>query len=96
MSTEQEQKKEDKEEVLDAAEKPEVKNISVEQVFSQYPIDRDKARDVLFMEISSSLLKISQSLEAINQGLVATNSHLAESNQLKKLNGIVSKKSEKV
>jgi hypothetical protein len=79
MSTEKEEKEEQKkEEVLDAAEKPEVKNISVEQVFSQYPIDRDKARDVLFMEISSNILKIAKSLEAITQGLVATNSHLGK------------------
>ncbi len=85
MSTEKEQQKEQKQEykkeVLDAAEKPEVKNISIQEVMSQYPIDREKARDVLLMEMSSSLIRISKSLEAMTQGLVATNTHLSEANR---------------
>ena len=58
--------------------------LSVEEVFNQYPVDRDKARDAVLMEMSKSLIRISASMDAIVQGLVAINTHLAESNTLKK------------
>jgi len=61
-----------------------LKVLSVEEVFNQYPVDRDKARDAVLMEMSKSLIRISASMDAIVQGLVAINTHLAESNTLKK------------
>jgi len=58
--------------------------LSVEEVFNQYPVDRDKARDAVLMEMSKSLIRISASMDAIAQGLVAVSSHLAEANSLKR------------
>jgi hypothetical protein len=72
---------EPKEEVKTEEKEPPVKNISINEVFSQYPIDRDKARDVLFMEISSSLLKIAQSLEALPQALLGISQKLENLNK---------------
>ena len=57
---------------------PEVQNISVQQILSTYPIDREKCRDVVLVEMSSNILRIANSLEAITQGLVAANSHLSQ------------------
>jgi hypothetical protein len=62
----------------------EVKPVSVEQILGNYPIDREKCRDVMILDISRALLKISNTLEGISQGLVALNSYMAENNRLKK------------
>ena len=59
-------------------------SVSIEQILSSYPIDRDKCRDVIMVEMSKSLIKIANSLEGITQGLIVANTHLAEMNALKK------------
>jgi len=64
---------------------PEVQNISVQQILSTYPIDREKCRDVVLVEMSSNILRIANSLEAITQGLVAANSHLSKMNEMRKM-----------
>lgn len=62
-------------------QKPEI--MSVEKVLGEYPIDREKCRDVILLQISNNLGRIANSLEAITQGLVAANTHLAQNNILK-------------
>jgi hypothetical protein len=64
-------------------EKPTPQNISVQEILSSYPIDREKCRDVILVEMSANIQRIANSLEAITQGLVAANSHLAKSNDMK-------------
>lgn len=59
-------------------------NISIQEILANYPIDRDKCRDVLFVEISKSLVQIAVSLEGISQGLIVANTHLSAMNTLKK------------
>ena len=63
------------EEKIEKVEKKEIR-ISVEEIFSKYPVDRDRARDVILMEISSSLLRMAASLEAIPQTLLQINDKL--------------------
>jgi hypothetical protein len=62
--------KETIEKVVKEEAKKEPRSLSVEEVFNQYPVDREKARDVLLMEISSSLLKIAASMETLPQALL--------------------------
>ena len=50
--------------------------ISIQEIMNNYPIDRDKCRDVIMIENSAILRKISESLEAISQSLIVTNTHL--------------------
>ncbi len=50
--------------------------ISVEEFLGGYPLDREKCRDVILVEMSRNLGKIAQSLEAINQSLIVVNTHL--------------------
>ena len=72
----EDQKEETKEETK---EKP---KMSVQEVFGMYPIDREKARDVISMEISSCLLRIAASMEALPQALLTISQKL--DNLLKK------------
>ena len=58
-------------------EQQEVQQISVEQILNGYPLDRDKCRDVIFLDASRNLGRIAQSLEAISQALVVVNTNLA-------------------
>ena len=60
------------------------KLISVEEILGGYPLDRDKCRDVILLELSRNIGRIAQTLEAISQGLIVTNTRLEESNNLKK------------
>lgn len=65
------------EEVQEAQqEKPGVRTLSVQEVFNQYPVDREKARDTIMMEMSSSLLRIAASLEALPQALLTISQKL--------------------
>ena len=64
------------EDVQAKEEGPPVKNISIEEVLNQYPIDRDKARDVLLIEISKSLIRIASSLEVLPQALLGISQKL--------------------
>lgn len=72
-------------------EKPEVNkpegapsSVSIQDILNNYPIDRDKCRDVLLVEISKSLIQIAGSLEGISQGLIVANTHLSAMSTLKK------------
>lgn len=65
-------------------EQQEVRSVSVQDILGQYPIDREKARDVLTVEISASLIKVASSLQAIQQSMVVLNSHLETMNALNK------------
>ena len=47
---------------VEAKEAPPV-NMSVEQVLNLYPIDREKARDVVMIDVSKNLLRIADSLD---------------------------------
>ena len=76
--------KKDEENEKEETVEEKLRTLSVEEVFNQYPVDRDKARDAVLMEMSKSLIRISASMDAIAQGLVAVSSHLAEANSLKR------------
>ncbi len=52
--------------------------ISVEKILNQYPLDRDKCRDVVMLEISKSLIRIAASLEAIPQALLGINKKIED------------------
>ena len=54
----------------EAKEQPQGRNLSIEEVLNQYPVDREKARDVLLIEISKTLARISESLRAIPEALL--------------------------
>ena len=58
------------------AQKPQT--ISIQDILNTYPIDRDKCRDVVMLEISANLRKIADSLEGISQGLIVANTHLSD------------------
>ena len=49
----------------EAKEQPQVRSLSIEEVLNQYPVDREKARDVVLMEISKNLASIANSLSTI-------------------------------
>jgi len=71
--------------VPDENPKPkQIQNISVQEILNNYPIDREKCRDVIRMEMSQSLVRIANSLEGISQGLIVANTHLSAMNTLKK------------
>jgi len=55
-------------------------NVSIQEILANYPIDREKCRDVLLVEISKSLVQIAGSLEGISQGLIVANTHLSAMN----------------
>lgn len=57
-------------EVKEAKEQPQVRSLSIEEVLNQYPVDREKARDVLLIEISKTLVRISESLRAIPEAIL--------------------------
>ena len=65
-------------EVEDVAkeEGPPVRTLSVEEVMNQYPIDREKARDTIMVEISKSLMRIASSLEVLPQALLGISQKL--------------------
>ena len=65
--------------------KEEITGVSVEQILSAYPIDREKCRDVVLVEMSKTLARIAVSLEAISQGLIVANTHLTKMNEITKL-----------
>ena len=46
------------------------KSLSVEDILNQYPIDREKVRDIVTLEISKSLTRIAASLEVLPQALL--------------------------
>ena len=54
------------------------KSVSIQEILSSYPIDREKCRDVVLVEMSTNIRRIADSLDAITQGLVAANSHLSQ------------------
>ena len=54
----------------EAKEQPQGRNLSIEEVLNQYPVDREKARDVLLIEISKTLVRISESLRAIPEAIL--------------------------
>ena len=54
----------------EAKEQPQARSLSIEEVLNQYPVDREKARDVLLIEISKTLIKISESLRAIPEAIL--------------------------
>lgn len=56
----------------------EAKKISVEEILGAYPLDREKCRDVILVEMSRSLLRIAASLEAIPQALLGINQKLED------------------
>jgi hypothetical protein len=56
------------EENKDQAQPP--RSISIEEVLGSYPVDREKVRDVLLIDISKSLIKIADSMPAITEALV--------------------------
>jgi hypothetical protein len=60
------------------------KNISIQEILNTYPIDREKCRDVLLVEMSQSLVRIANSLEGISQGLIVANTHLSAMNSKSK------------
>ena len=68
-------------ETIEKVLKEEVKKHSVQEVFNQYPVDRDKARDVVLVEISSSLLRIAASMEALPQALLGITQKLENLNK---------------
>lgn len=53
-------------------------SISIQDILSGYPIDREKCRDVLMMESSRNIGRIADSLEAISQSLIVVNTHLSQ------------------
>lgn len=55
-------------------------NVSIQEILGTYPIDREKCRDVLLVEISKSLVRIANSVEGISQGLIVANTHLSAMN----------------
>jgi hypothetical protein len=57
-------------EAVNKPEQPETRNLSIEEVLGQYPVDRDRARDVVFLEISKNLFSIANSLKAIPEALL--------------------------
>jgi hypothetical protein len=59
-------------------EQPQQQTISVQDILNTYPIDRDKCRDVLMIEISGNLRRIANSLEGISQALIVANTHLSD------------------
>lgn len=82
MSEELEKKIEQKPEEQQA-EQP--RSVHVRDIFATYPIDREKARDVVLMDISASLGSIAQSMQAVQQSLIVLNSHLEKANTLKQI-----------
>ena len=56
-------------------------SISIQDILNTYPIDRDKCRDVLLVEVSKNLVRIADSLEGISQGLIVANTHLSAMNK---------------
>lgn len=58
-------------------------SISIQDILNTYPIDRDKCRDVLLVEISKNMGRLAESIEAISQSLVVVNTHLSQANKLK-------------
>ena len=58
-------------------ETPQPQNISIQDILNTYPIDREKCRDVILVELSRSMLRIADSVEAMSQGLVVVNTHLS-------------------
>jgi len=70
--------------VPDENPNPQPQSVSLQDILSTYPIDRDKCRDVLLVEISKNLTRIADSMEGISQGLIVANTHLSEANTLKK------------
>ncbi len=52
-------------------------SISIQDILNTYPIDRDKCRDVLLVEMSRSLGRVADTLEAMSQGLIVANTHLS-------------------
>ena len=62
---------------------PQPQAVSIQDILNTYPIDREKCRDVLIVEMSKSLMRIADSLEGITQGLIVVNTHLSKMNALK-------------
>ena len=62
---------------------PQPQAVSIQDILNTYPIDREKCRDVLMVEMSKSLIRIADSLEGISQGLIVANTHLSKMNALK-------------
>ena len=71
-----------KEAQADATPQPQPQSISVQEILNSYPIDRDKCRDVVLLEISGNMKRIADSLDAISQGLIVANTHVSEANSL--------------
>jgi hypothetical protein len=70
-------KKDQDQEAKEAPDKkPAPQNISIQEILGSYPIDRDKCRDVLLVEMSTSLRRIADSLEAIPQALLLISKEL--------------------
>ena len=65
-------------------ETPQPQTVSIQDILNTYPIDREKCRDVLLVEMSKSLIRIADSIEAVSQSLVVINTHLSEVNTLTK------------
>ena len=59
-------------------EKPQPQSISIQDILNTYPIDRDKCRDVVMLEISGNLRRIADSLEGLSQGMIVANTHLSD------------------
>ena len=57
---------------------PQPQTISVQDILNTYPIDRDKCRDVVMLEISGNLRRIAAAMEGISQGLIVANTHLSD------------------
>ena len=55
-----------------------VQSVSIQDILSTYPIDRDKCRDVLLVEMSRNMTRIADSLEAVSQGIIVLNTHLSK------------------
>ena len=53
-------------------------SISIQDILNTYPIDREKCRDVVMLEISGNLRRIADSLEGLSQGMIVANTHLSD------------------
>ena len=62
-------------------EQPEPQKISVEQILGIYPLDREKARDTIQLEMSRNLNRIANALEGILRLKVARKEERAVAKQ---------------
>ena len=78
----------DEKENKDQEEKqaPPQKTLSAEEVMSSYPVDREKARDAVLVELSKSLVRIASSMEAIPHALLQISDRIGKikGNNIKK------------